>query len=211
MLQNSYQIPSPPRRQPSPTSPHGATQTPWRSRLFNTLNLKKKKIMTVSVKNTILWNPSQDVELPNHAFHENAVALMMRLCAQYEVHFLVQSNTDEERDQLHALLLPLRRLVDPSRVVYCSDAVTKQRIVRAISPDVHVEGGWELDDGEDMVRALRDNVDKIVWIITRRRRTSFNKHNIQQKDQDILTPNVELTDAFLDTTLAEQVGFVVDN
>ncbi|ORX58326.1 hypothetical protein DM01DRAFT_1405933 [Hesseltinella vesiculosa] len=193
----------------SPTYERSPPSTPWRTRFLGNLVLQKKKKLTVSIKNTILWNPSQDIDSPNHAFHENAIALLTQLCQQYNVHLLIQTNTDEERDQINRLLAPtVRRLVDPSsQIHYCSDEASKLNLVRRLAPSVHVEGGWELDDGECLVRSLRTSVDKLVWIITRRRRTSFNKTNVQPQDQDILASNVELTDAFLDTTLARDAGF----
>ncbi|CAG8624614.1 21237_t:CDS:2, partial [Rhizophagus irregularis] len=42
------------------------------SRLFrNALLPPKKKTISISMKNTLLWNPSSDPDSPNHAFIEN--------------------------------------------------------------------------------------------------------------------------------------------
>lgn len=81
-----------------------------------------------------------------------------------------------------------------------------------LCPAVHVEGGCELNDGEDIIRGLQSSlvVDKIVWVMTRRRRASFNKDNIKPKDQDILADGLELTDSLLDSSLAREASFFID-
>jgi hypothetical protein len=88
--------------------------------------------------------------------------------------------------------------------------MAKVDLIQTLSPAVHVEGGWEVDDGEEIVRQLRSSVQKLVWVITRRRRTSFNKENLKSKDQDLLVDSVELTDSLLDTSLAREAGFTMD-
>ncbi|KAI8084531.1 uncharacterized protein BX664DRAFT_337197 [Halteromyces radiatus] len=210
----------------SRSSPYARTPSPqsnnrWRSRLVDnviaaTSVLKKKKKLTISLKNTILWNPSQDVDVSNHAFHENAVLLLSRLCQQYEVHLLIHINNPDEHEQIKRLLTPIisghssNILLDLTRIHYCHDEKTKLHLVQhVLCPAIHVEGGWELDDGEDMVRELRSSVTKLIWVITRRRRASFNKEDMKLSDQDILADNVELTDSLLDTSLARDLGFVV--
>jgi hypothetical protein len=88
--------------------------------------------------------------------------------------------------------------------------MAKVDLIQTLGPAVHVEGGWEVDDGEEIVRQLRSSVQKLVWVITRRRRTSFNKENLKSKDQDLLVDSVELTDSLLDTSLAREAGFTMD-
>ncbi|CAO3624714.1 unnamed protein product [Cunninghamella blakesleeana] len=206
-------------RSPSPTSPirssSRTTNHLWKPRFIdNMLSLKKKKRMTISLKNTILWNPSQDVNSPNHAFHENAIQLLTQLCQRYEVYLLVHINHQEEKEQIDYLLKPTiqNQIIESSQIIYCQSEQEKYDLIQQqLVPSIHIEGGWELDDGEDMIRQLRSSIQQVVWVITRRRRTSFNQDNIKQKDKDILANNVELTDSILDTSLAREMGYFIDD
>ncbi|CAO3607947.1 unnamed protein product [Cunninghamella echinulata] len=212
-------------RSPSPTSSPSPLRSPsrlsnsWTPKFIdNMLSLTKKKRMTISLKNTILWNPSQDVNSPNHAFHENAIQLLYQLCQRYDIYLLIHITSQEEQDQIDDLLQQsiiknqMMLMLDRSRIIYCQTEQEKQDIIQhQLCPAIHIEGGWELDDGEDLIRQLRSSIQQVVWVITRRRRTSFNKENIKQKDQDILADNVELTDSILDTSFAHDIGFMLDN
>ncbi|CAO3597546.1 unnamed protein product [Absidia cylindrospora] len=180
---------------------------------------------TTSVQ-TILWNPSQDIAITNHAFNEFAILLLSRLCKQYEVYLIIHTNNVDEYNQIQQLLAPIigslsTELLSPStkttplltksRIIYCKDELTKMQIVQSsLCPAVHVEGGCELSDGSDIIRGLQSTVDKIVWVTTRRRRASFNEGNMDPKDQGILDDGLELTDSLLDSSLAREVGFFID-
>ncbi|KAG0169812.1 hypothetical protein DFQ28_002866 [Apophysomyces sp. BC1034] len=168
--------------------------------------------MTISLKNCILWNPSSDVNTPNHAFHENATVLLTRLCQIYDVYLIIHINSENERNEILGLLENASVLsqLDSRKILYCSTEKGKVHMIRHIDPQIHVEGGWELDDGEDIVRTLRPHVQKLLWVITRRRRSSFNQSKLKDSDQGILGPNVELTDQFMDSSLAREVGFSMD-
>ncbi|KAI8333433.1 hypothetical protein BC941DRAFT_434697 [Chlamydoabsidia padenii] len=227
-LADIYYDKSPPVSRSSPSPPYTRTLSPqqkhrWGSRLVDnvlaaTSVLKKKKRLTISLKNTILWNPSQDVNVSNHAFHENAIPLLTRLCQRYEVFLLIHTNNEDDHHQIQRLLSPVISpttqppLLDKSRLIYCQDEMAKVDLIKnVLCPTIHVEGGWELDDGEDIVRSLHSSsVSKLVWVITRRRRTSFNKENIKSQDQDLLLDTVELTDSLLDTSLAREAGITLD-
>ncbi|KAI7886072.1 hypothetical protein K492DRAFT_217167 [Lichtheimia hyalospora FSU 10163] len=165
--------------------------------------------MTLSLKNTVLWNPSSDVDTPNHAFQEKAVTMITRLAQLYDIYTIIHINSDEERDQIYELLTKagLLDVLDNRKILQCSTEEGKIHMIRHIEPHVHIEGGWELDDGEDIVRKLRPFVAKLVWVITRRRRSSFNQARLKESDQGILGPNVELTEKLLDTSFAREVGY----
>ncbi|CAO3594694.1 unnamed protein product [Absidia cylindrospora] len=144
--------------------------------------------------------------------------LLSRLCQRYEVYLLIHTNNEDDHEQIQRLITPIigdasssTSLLDKSRVIYCQDELAKVDLVQnVLRPAIHVEGGWELDDGEDIVRGLHLSVSKLVWVITRRRRTSFNKENMKPEDHDLLFDSVELTDSLLDTSLAREVGFIID-
>ncbi|KAL0097491.1 hypothetical protein J3Q64DRAFT_1670739 [Phycomyces blakesleeanus] len=195
------------------------TSAGWGSRLLGNVRSvarigKTKKKITLSLKNTILWNPSPDVNVPNHAFHENGAILLLRLAQANEVYLIIHIHSEDERHQIQKLLenasLVGPRLIDSRRILYCSTEQGKIHLIRHIEPAIHIEGGWELDDGEDIVRKVRPFVNKLIWVVTRRRRTSFNQSKLKESDEGVMGHNVELTDKLSDTSLAQEVGILFD-
>ncbi|KAL0095297.1 hypothetical protein F4703DRAFT_1938622 [Phycomyces blakesleeanus] len=178
------------------------TSAGWGSRLLG------------NVRSTILWNPSPDVNVPNHAFHENGAILLLRLAQANEVYLIIHIHSEDERHQIQKLLenasLVGPRLIDSRRILYCSTEQGKIHLIRHIEPAIHIEGGWELDDGEDIVRKVRPFVNKLIWVVTRRRRTSFNQSKLKESDEGVMGHNVELTDKLSDTSLAQEVGILFD-
>lgn len=83
-------------------------------------------------------------------------------------------------------------------------------MIRHLEPAVHIEGGWEQDDGEDIVRKIRTFVGKVVWVITRRRRSSFGKDSVKEGDEGIIGPNVEITEKLIESTVAREAGVVFE-
>ncbi|KAI8988763.1 hypothetical protein BDB01DRAFT_701263, partial [Pilobolus umbonatus] len=77
-------------------------------------------------------------------------------------------------------------------------------IIRHIEPHIHVEGGWEMDDGEDIVRKLKPFIHKIIWIISKRRRDSFKPQSIDEKDRDRIGINIEMSETLTDTSIARE-------
>lgn len=149
--------------------------------------------------------------ISNHAFHENALALLTQLNQRYDLHLLIHTTT-ADHDQIQRLLHPaVTQRIDASRILYCQNEQHKLDLVQnVLRPAIHIEGGWELDDGEGIIRALQSHIPRLVWVITRRRRTSFTAENIKPKDKDLVHPAVELTDALLDSSLAREAGFLID-
>ncbi|KAI8089827.1 uncharacterized protein BX664DRAFT_261992 [Halteromyces radiatus] len=175
----------------------------------NRSNSKKRKRVTISLKNTILWNPSSDVAIPNYAFHEHGQTLLSQLIQHHEVYIIIHVTSEEEQEEMKKLLESLEGL-DLRKVLFCSTEEGKVHLIRHLEPQLHIEGGWEYDDGEDMIRKLRPFVSKLIWVITKRRRSSFNQSTLKEDDQGILGSNVELTDHILDTSLARELGFILD-
>lgn len=133
--------------------------------------------------------------------------LLRQLCQIYDVYILVKLNSDSERSQIEKLLknADLPEQFDMQHVVYCSTEDEKIQIVRKLSPSVHVEGGWELDDGVDAVQKLHSHTRKLIWVNARRRRNFVNSICSDDSDhsyQDIRYRNVELTPSLWDTSIA---------
>ncbi|KAI8146028.1 hypothetical protein BJV82DRAFT_509977 [Fennellomyces sp. T-0311] len=200
------------KRFPPSSSTRRGSSSGWGSRL---LGNKKKRVMTLSLKNTVLWNPSSDVNTPNHAFHENAAIALTRLTQLYDVHVVIHVGSKDEQEQIQRLLtnagLLDKGVLDSRKILWCSTEEGKIHMIRHIEPHIHIEGGWELDDGEDIVRKLRPFVSRLIWVITRRRRSSFNQARLKESDQGILGQNVELAEKLLETSIAQEVGFAVDD
>ncbi|KAI8344850.1 hypothetical protein BC941DRAFT_366443 [Chlamydoabsidia padenii] len=171
---------------------------------------KKRKRVTISLKNTILWNPSSDTSSPNYAFHEHGQSLLSQLCKQHLVTIIIHVSDEEEKQQMEQLLDSVEGL-DRQRILFCSTEEGKIHLIRHLESQIHIEGGWECDDGEDIVRKLRPFVQKVIWVITKRRRSSFNQSNLKVDDQGILGANVELTDHLVDTSLARDLGFTAND
>ncbi|KAI8639017.1 hypothetical protein BD408DRAFT_435562 [Parasitella parasitica] len=183
----------------------------WSNKLLNSLKSKvrkNRKRMTISLKNTVLWNPSPDVETPIYAFQEHSIQLLNGLSCLYDIHVIVHVNSKEEQSHIEELLgnaAVFSDLLDHRKVIYCSEEEGKIHIIRHIEPHIHIEGGWEKDDGEDIVKALKPHVSKIIWLMTKRRRDSFRPENIKQEDRSIVGTNVELSDSLINTSIAQEV------
>ncbi|KAL9537433.1 hypothetical protein MBANPS3_011782 [Mucor bainieri] len=179
------------------TSPLGS----WSSRLLDGVisNIRGKKKLTISLKNTILWNPSRDVNNPNHAFHENTVSLLNKLAQVYDLYVIIHMNSNEERHQIHQLLVNANLLnplvIDECKVLWCSSEQGKIHVINHISPYVHIEGGWENDNGRNIIENLQ--VERMIWI----------GHQGGAVSMSSTKANVEIADQILYTSIAKQVGF----
>ncbi|KAG0240134.1 hypothetical protein B0O80DRAFT_462614 [Mortierella sp. GBAus27b] len=50
---------------------------------------RNKKVLTISLKNTIVWNPSPDPTAPNYGFVEGAIPLLFHLAENFNVHLIL--------------------------------------------------------------------------------------------------------------------------
>ncbi|KAG0294295.1 hypothetical protein BGZ96_001446 [Linnemannia gamsii] len=50
---------------------------------------RNRKVMTISLKNTIVWNPSPDPTTPNYGFVEGAIPLLFHLAETYNLHLIL--------------------------------------------------------------------------------------------------------------------------
>ncbi|KAI8390978.1 uncharacterized protein BYT42DRAFT_555077 [Radiomyces spectabilis] len=175
----------------------------WSAKLLGSVpnSRKKKEKLTISLKNTILWNPSSDVDVPNHAFHEHATTLLSRLSQLYDVYLLISVGSKEEQDQIQHLLDHAGLIgsdgLDKRKILFCSTEEGKIHIVRHVEPYMHVEGGGELDDGGNSVKKLQPFVPKLLWIATRGK----------YKEADKSASNIEVTDHILKSSLARRAGY----
>jgi hypothetical protein len=159
---------------------------------------------------TVLWNPSPDVDTPIYAFQENSIQLLTRLSYLYDIYVIVHVNSPEEQEGIQELLANatgglFTYLIDPRKIIYCSEEEGKIHIIRHIEPFVHIEGGWEMDDGEDIVKKLKPFVTKIIWVMTRRRIDSFRPANVKEADRALVGANVELSESLIDNSVAREV------
>ncbi|KAI7897325.1 uncharacterized protein EV154DRAFT_489696 [Mucor mucedo] len=176
--------------------PIATQKSSWSKGFFGVRKNKKK--MTISLKNTVLWNPSPDVNTPMYAFQENSIQILTRLSCLYDIYVIVHVNSEEEKGDIQRLLENASSTdglfvdgVDNRKIIFCSEEEGKIHIIRHIEPHMHVEGGWEKDDGEDIIQKLKPFVSKLIWIQKRKDAPSH--------------PNVELADLLMHTSIAQQV------
>lgn len=181
----------------SATSARSISPRSWSSRfmdgVMSAARLKKK--MTISLKNTVLWNPSRDVNTPNHAFHENTVLLLNKLAQVYDIYVMIQMSHELERHQIQQLLNNANLAIDSRKILYCSTEQGKLHLIKHIQPSIHVEGGGELDDGQFIIDQLKNsNIEQRIWV------TSSDNHTTTDS-------NLQCVDNILKTSIAKQVGF----
>jgi hypothetical protein len=148
------------------------------------------------------------VDTPIYAFQEHSIQLLTQLSYLYDIYVLVHVNSKEEQSNIEALLSNasiFSDLLDYRKVIFCSEEEGKIHIIRHIEPFIHIEGGWEMDDGEEIIKKLKPFVHKIIWLMTKRRRDSFRPEHIKQDDRSILGANVELSDSLINTSIAQEV------
>ncbi|KAI8878686.1 hypothetical protein K501DRAFT_195232 [Backusella circina FSU 941] len=167
--------------------------------------------MTISLKNTILWNPSKDIQSPNHAFNENTVLLLSRLAQAYEVHLVSHTNTSAEKKQICGLLRNAH--IDSSKnlqesmvdqVHYCRTEQDKIQLMKRLRPSIHVEGGWEMEDGHSIIGQILNgigSVNKLVWVVSNLKRKLHYQDEFSEADA------LEFTDNITHSSLARELGF----
>ncbi|TPX69051.1 hypothetical protein SpCBS45565_g02669 [Spizellomyces sp. 'palustris'] len=125
--------------------------------------LKGRRVMTISMKNIVVWNPSPDPTTPNHAFRESALPFLHSLVSNpsNQVHLIMVVTSDQEEAQVRTLLHSSGLYtagLDPRRVVFCSTEEGKAHIVRHIEPHVHV------DSCDDVIKRLAPFVGRIIRV-----------------------------------------------
>ncbi|KAF9977492.1 hypothetical protein BGZ73_005879 [Actinomortierella ambigua] len=68
------------------------------SRIARTVK-RNRKVMTISIKNTIVWNPSPDPTAPNYGFVEGVVPLLFHLAENYNLHLILLCPSSSQQDQ----------------------------------------------------------------------------------------------------------------
>ncbi|GJJ75327.1 hypothetical protein EMPS_07685 [Entomortierella parvispora] len=62
---------------------------------------RNRRVMTISLKNTILWNPSPDPTAPNYGFVEGAIPLLFHLAENYNLHLILLCPPLQQLQQQH--------------------------------------------------------------------------------------------------------------
>ncbi|KAJ3322759.1 hypothetical protein HDU76_013808 [Blyttiomyces sp. JEL0837] len=105
-------------------------------------------VMTISVQNVILWNPSPDPTHPNYAFNESALPYLQQLSQspRYIIHLIAVVSSDAEESQITNLLSSSGLFdmgLDHRRVIFCESEEGKRHIVRHLEPFTHVDSNDE--------------------------------------------------------------------
>ncbi|TPX47634.1 hypothetical protein SeMB42_g00418 [Synchytrium endobioticum] len=146
------------RRNPSNTTRNSAsTDTSRKSRS------KSRRLVTISAKNIIFWNPSKDPEHPNYAFLEGAIPTLSSILQSdhYDIHIIIVVESDLEVSQITNLMnssgLAAAGL-DSRRVLFCATEEGKSHIIRHIEPAIHI------DSNDDVISRLAPFVNRIVRV-----------------------------------------------
>ncbi|KAK9728382.1 hypothetical protein K7432_001096 [Basidiobolus ranarum] len=136
---------------------------------------KNKPIMTLSLKNVIVWNPFPDPTTPNYAFLEGTVPMVRSFAKLYDMYLLMQVSSPEERLQIIHLFTSAGLFqpskpgendsIERSRLVFCQSPEGKEYIARNLNSYVHV------DNDVKIIRNLTPFVKRFIWV----RRTSQDR------------------------------------
>ncbi|ORZ24983.1 hypothetical protein BCR41DRAFT_333587 [Lobosporangium transversale] len=124
------------------------------SRIAKTVK-RNRKVMTISLKNTIVWNPSPDPTTPNYGFVEGAVPLLFHLAENYNLHLILLCPS---LTQQHQNGKDRSKLIDPRQVLICETEEGVGHVVRHLESQVHVEA---LQSVLEMVQGV---VPKVVFV-----------------------------------------------
>jgi hypothetical protein len=121
-----------------------------KSPTFKSNQSEKKFIVTISVRNCVVWSPSSDPAVPNYAFLEGAKQALTQLALHpnIELHLLAACATEQERRALHSLLQGkgTLHLVDylgeapPVGTLLPANALAVLRAVHQLKSDFHIDG-----------------------------------------------------------------------
>lgn len=111
---------------------------------------------------------------------------------------MIHMNTEQDRTQIDRLMTSahLFDTIDKRKVIYCSSEEDKVQLIQQIDPVVHVEGGWELDDGKKMMERL--SIDRVIWILANQKKRVYYEQHYEK---------IEISDHILNTSIAKSVGF----
>ncbi|KAJ3149545.1 hypothetical protein HDU89_003596 [Geranomyces variabilis] len=122
-------------------------------------------VVTISMKNIIVWNPSPDPATPNHAFRESALPYLQSLVKsqnpRIQIHLITVVSSDEEEAQIRELLKASGLYadgLDERRVLFCGTEEGKAHLVRHIEPAVHV------DQDDEVIERLAPYVKRLVRV-----------------------------------------------
>ncbi|KAI8977127.1 hypothetical protein BDF20DRAFT_913498 [Mycotypha africana] len=139
-------------------------------RFLDAFRLKKK--IVISMKNTLLWNPSSDINAPNYAFKENAINLIQKLSTSHHLYLLMHYNSTEEYAQIQHIFdnnATINCAVQKDNILFCASVADKLNFLDRIRPDIYVEGDTGHKDGSETIWILLqenhiDVVPKVIWI-----------------------------------------------
>ncbi|CAG8496999.1 hypothetical protein C2G38_2120406 [Gigaspora rosea] len=179
------------------------------SRFFRSVIIPKKKTISISMKNTLLWNPSSDPDNPNHAFFENIIPFLNQLAQLYVIYLVCPVSSTQEKEQILTLLRNAQQfnnnVIDERRVLFCETEEGKIHIIRHLETNVHVEGGT---NGEECVEMVRGFVGNVIWLL----HGDNNKNGTLTENSEIKSnidrsqwTNVEVCQNFWSSSLSHEI------
>ncbi|CAB4433399.1 unnamed protein product [Rhizophagus irregularis] len=118
------------------------------------------------MKNTLLLNPSSDLDSPNHAFIENIVPFLHQLSKIYVIHLICPVSSEQEKQQILGRLrnskLFSSKVIDERRVLFCESDQGKIHIIRKLYFG-QIRGGNSEPINWAETSEVKANVDRSQW------------------------------------------------
>lgn len=127
------------------------------------------------------------------------------------MHLVTHTNTSAEKKQIRGLLRNAH--IDRSenlresmvkQVHYCTTEQNKMELLRRLKPSIHIEGGWEMEDGYSIVGQILNgisSVNKLIWVV------SNQKRELYYHDESSEADTLEFTDNITHSSLARDICF----
>ncbi|KAJ1549967.1 hypothetical protein HK096_009435 [Nowakowskiella sp. JEL0078] len=139
---------------------------------------KPKLVLSISLRNIILWNPSPDRQSPNYAFNEGILPNLKRLLASqhYDVYLITVVSSDYEEKQIIDLLTSkeaqlVKCGLDVRKVLFCESEKGKKHIVKQLGVDI------EIDDIEEEKKTPAER-NVLTVLVSRKNKTKDIEESI---------------------------------
>lgn len=110
-----------------------------------------KLTVTIFLNELFLWNPSQDIHFPNHAWMEKSQSLLLHLIQskKYDFYLLALAHSTDEKDNILNLLVESGCVstinesnpnkLDSNRIKFHTSTKGRYSILNEINPALHIE------------------------------------------------------------------------
>ncbi|KAG0247659.1 hypothetical protein BG011_001117 [Mortierella polycephala] len=133
---------------------------------------RNRKVMTISLKNTIVWNPSPDPTTPNYGFVEGAIPLLTYLAENYNLHLILfcpplEQNQHHSHDHGKGRVLTIREQDEIRRQQQLGQDREKEQILlmlrnAGLIPAVGAKGPKLIDPRQLLICETEEGIGHVV-------------------------------------------------